>query len=719
MLLHGILHEMGVDSSLFLGNTILYMYARCGWLQDARYVFGNLSENNLFSWTAMISAYAEHGEVEEAIFLYQRMRELCLMLDKYVFLSILKACVSSRCLVVGMWVHMHVIRDQLEADVFIANMLTDMYAKCWCIDDAQQVFSRLLKPDIISWNTIMTGYLYQGLYEKTLENYFQMQNAGIQPNNVTYMLALKACAGCTSLTNGRKIHVQIRGSCQDPDVTMLNTLMDMYAKGGNLESACSVFDEISRKDISTWNVMISAYVEKGLTIKAVSLFGFMTDNGFKPDEVTLSAILKSSEHWITIEYGHYIHYQLTKVGLEADATAIRALIEMYTKCGSHNDAQNLFERLCDKDLPTWNAMISGYSQRTDLAEKSFALIGQFFLEGNLPDKMLAISILKACLSESDYSKRKHILAMEIPFLFDLSVDNTVLELYVEHSCIEEAYQILTKMHLRDVASWNTLIIGSIQQGFGENAILFFCQMLEDQIKPNYITYSSVLKVCATLAALEWGREIHRLVNINASESSISVGSALVDMYAKCGIINDALLMFDRMEDRQLVAWTAMIGGFALQGLYRESVNLLLRMLDEGLEPDAVTFVAVLSSFSRAGLLQEGCYYFLVMSNMYGEVLKAEHVACMVDLLARAGHLHGANNFLQSMPIEADEVVWMVLLDSCRIHGDVEMARHACKWALIHEPACHQAYVVLSNIYALAGMWDEVSMIREKMKSVII
>ncbi|MCO5577533.1 hypothetical protein L7F22_031364 [Adiantum nelumboides] len=720
MLLHSPLHEMGIDSGLFLGNTLVHMYAKCGCLQHARYVFENLSESNLFSWTAIISAYADHGEPEEAIHLYGQMHELGLTLDRYVFLAALKACIVLGSLIAGMCVHAHVIISGFESDVVLANTVMDMYAKFWLVDSAQQGFCLLRKPDIISWNVIMTGCLQQGFHEDSFAYYLQMQKAGMQPNRITFMLALKACSGCLSLTNGKKIHVQISESCCEPAVALLNTLIDMYAKGGDLGSACLVFNEMSQKDSATWNVMIAAHVEEGLAYDAFLLFITMLEKGYKPDELTFSSILKACAHLGTIEHGRYIHFQLLNIGLELDVAANCALIEMYMKCGCHTDAWHMFGKLPEKDLITWNAMIMGCAQ-SGASEKSFALFEQFLMEGNFPEKMTIVGILKACLGLPipDQSRGNYALAMKSEFLSDLFVGNAVLELYVECGSVQNAYRALSKMRTRDVASWNMVIVASSQQGFGEDTLSLFELMLHEHVKPDYITLSSVLKICATLPALEWGMEIHKLVIVSACESSVSVGSTLVDMYAKFGMIDDAFRVFNSMEERQLVTWTAIIAGCALQGLCKDSLTLFARMLGESVKPDTVTFVAILSSCSRAGLLQEGCYYFILMNTTFSEVVTANHVACMVDLLGRAGGLQGAKNLLLSMPITIDAVVWIVLLDSCKIHGDVEMGKYACKCILSLDSGCAQAYVVLSNIYALAGMWDEVSKIREEMKRVII
>eukprot|EP00250_Pteridium_aquilinum_P015864 c22809_g1_i1 orf=1033-3297(-) len=720
MLLHAHVHELGFDSNVYVGNTLVYMYAKCGCIQHARHLFDNMHEHNLFSWTAIISAYAEHGPAEEAIHLYQRMRELGLLLDKYVFLSTLKACISFRCLVSGMHVHSHIIISGCESDVFVANTLIDMYAKCWYIDHAQQVFRLLLKPDVISWNIIMTGCLYQGLHEEIFTYYRQMQKAGMQPNDVTYMLALKACAGCACLTKCKQVHVQVCESCLKPDLSVFNTLVDMYAKGGDIDSAHTVFNRMSQRDITTWNVMVAAYVEEGRVLEAFTLFMSMKEKGYKPDEITFSIILKPFGHVTTAEHAWYVHLQFMKSGLKLDALTGSTLIDMYMKCGSHSDAWRMFDQMPEKIDGVWHAMIAGCAQ-SGLTERWFALFEQFLVEGNLPDKITVTSILEACLSlpVPDHGKAIHVYTMEIGLLSDSSVSNAILEVYVNCGHLEHASQALAKLRTHDILSWNTVIVASIQQGLGENALFLFGQMLHERVTPNHITFSSVLKVCATIPALEWGMEIHKLVNMCACESSISVGSALVDMYAKCGTIDDAIQVFNSMEERQVVTWTAIIAGCALQGLCKEALVLFEKMQGEGIKPDTVTFVTVLSACSRAGLLEEGCYYYILLNTSSCEALTPDHVACMVDLLARAGHLHAAKNLIMDTPIASDDVVWMVLLDACRIHGNVDMGRYACNCVLSLDPRCSQAYVVLSNIYALAGMWDEVTKIREEMKNVMI
>ena len=731
MQIHGyITHDIGhtEPNNLYLENTLLHMYAECGSVSEARYVFDGMIEHNLFSWTAIISTYAGHGPVEEALHMYE---DLCqhsgLILDKYAFLSALKACVSMRCFVKGKHVHGDVVKSGFELDIFVTNTLVDMYAKCDSIDDARCVFERAVKKDIVTWNVIMTGCVYQGMHDECLKYFYRIQHENMMPNDVSFISGLKACIGCTSLIIGKQIHIQVFGSfLGHANINVLNTVLDVYAKCGDVENASLLFWSLPRKDLTTWNVMVFAFAKEGLLLDAYSLVGLMKENGFEPDEVTLSTLLKACTSLPNLEHGRFGHLLLVESGMILNAFTCSILLEMYVKCGSYDDAWKVFEGMGDnKNNIGWNVMIAGCIQHGHM-DNAFSLFNQMLLEGNFPDKVTALSILKTCpcLATSSCGRFFHVYLMEMGLLSDVSVSNTLTEMYVKRGSIEDVYRVFSSMQVHDVTSWNILIMALVQKGLGEDALILVGEMLQKQVEANHVTFTSILKVCSTMAILEWGMEVHSLVvvSFNHSESLSpisSVGSALVDMYAKCGSINDARNIFDGMQERQVVTWTAMISGYSLQGLCKEALDLWEKMVDDGVKPDGVTFGAILSAYTRVGMVQEGGHIFIAMQVFHGMTPTSEHLACMVDLLARCGLIHEANCLVVESYTLCDDVVCMALLDACRIHGDIDKGKYVFQWVITYWPNCSQAYVVLSNMYAQAGMWDEVLKIRDEMRGALV
>jgi len=288
--------------------------------------------------------------------------------------------------------------------------------------------------------------------------------------------------------------------------------------------------------------------------------------------------------------------------------------------------------------------------------------------------------------------------------------------FAQSGRMEEALQLFEKMPEQTTESWTAIIKGYAQHGFNNDAIKFFSQMQLAGIKPNQSTLISVLTACASLAALEHGKQVHDHILRMRFEPDVHVGSILITMYVKCGSIGNAQHVFNRASKRDLVLWNAMISGFAQHGHGKEALQLFQQMQQAGMKPDKITFVGVLSACRHTGLVNEGRRYFDIMRRDYHISPTAEHCACMVDLLGRFGSLEKAEDFIKSMHFEPDAVVWGALLGACRIHLNLEIAERAAEHLFELEPQNAGTYVLMSNLYAVTGRWDDVAKMRQTMKN---
>jgi pentatricopeptide repeat protein len=267
----------------------------------------------------------------------------------------------------------------------------------------------------------------------------------------------------------------------------------------------------------------------------------------------------------------------------------------------------------------------------------------------------------------------------------------------------------------DAVTWNAIIAGYAQNGDRDMALECFCQMHQEGIKQDQFSFTSVLQSCASIGAFEQGKSVHGHIIKYGFQYDVFVASALVDMYAKCGSIENAQRMFAKMEKRNVISWNAMIGGYAQNGYGKETLELFEEMQLFGLEPDSITFVGVLSACSHRGLVAKGLHYFGCMSRDHGITPSVEHFSCVVDLLGRAGHLDEAKNFLKEIPFEFRTAGWHALLGVCRAHRNVELGKQVAEHILDLEPYDDAAYVLLSNLYAAEGRWHEVDTLRRMMK----
>jgi len=455
--------------------------------------------------------------------------------------------------------------------------------------------------DSFSWNRRLAKYVKAGEYEKTMELFKQMQKRGMRPDRFTFVPVLNACAGLRALEEGRRAHQLIMQTGCEADVFVGNSLIDMYAKCGSMEEASRVFNKLPSRAAVCWNAMIFGHVKCGEGHKALQLFQKMQHEGVQPDPATYVGVLNACAGLRALEEGRRAHQLIMQTGCEADVFVGSSLIDMYAKCGSMEEASRVFNKLPSR-----------------------------------------------------------------------------------------------------VVCWNAMIFGHVKCGEGHKALQLFQKMQHEGVQPDPATYVGVLNACANVVALEEGRRTHERIIQSRCESNVFVKSSLVDMYAKCGSMEDACRVFNTMPSHDVVSWNALLGGFAMHGQGKEALVHFERMCEEGVHPDDITFVCLLSACSHAGFVDEGLRFNALMTTVYRIPAKLEHYTCMVDLLGRAGHLQEAENMIQGMPCKPNAAIWRALLGACRVHGNVEMGERMAKRVLELEPKNAAAFVLLSNLYAATG-----------------
>ncbi|KAJ7536559.1 hypothetical protein O6H91_12G073800 [Diphasiastrum complanatum] len=547
-----------------------------------------------------------------------------------------------------------------------------------------------------------------------------MQQTGIPPNKVAFLVVLKACARIPSLKQGKQLHLDIIKSGFGSDVSIASTLVDMYAKCGCVDNARYVFDNMHERNVVSWTAIIAGYAQHGLGKEALDLYEQMKQEGVQPDNVTYVVLLKACAGMAALQQGKQLHLDIIEAGFESDAIVGSTLVDMYAKCGRIEDACRVFTNMHEQNVVSWTAIIAGYAHH-GLGKEALDLYEQMKEEGVQPDIVTYVVLLKSCASivALEQGKQLHLDIIKSGFASDVIVGSALVDMYAKCRCLEEARQVFNNMHERDVVSWSVMISGYAEHGLGKEALDLSEQMKQEGVQPNIVTYVVLLKSCASIAALEQGKQLHLDIIESGLDSDVVVGSTLVDMYAKCGRIEDARQVFNNMHERNVVSWNAMIAGYAQQGFGKEALALLEQMQREGIRPDEVTYVGVLSACSHSGLVDKGRHVFDSMCKDHAVIPTMDHYVCMVDLLGRAGCLADAEDFVGKMPIQPNVVVWMTLLGAARNHGEVEIGRRAFDCVVKLEPENAAPYVLLSNIYAAAGLRDEIAKIRKEMNDAVV
>ncbi|XP_057846761.2 pentatricopeptide repeat-containing protein At2g13600 isoform X1 [Cryptomeria japonica] len=475
----------------------------------------------------------------------------------------------------------------------------------------------------------------------------------------TYYTLLQDCISMKSLEDGKIVHSHMIKAGHNQEVFAQNSLINMYAKCGSLTGACQVFDKMSDRNAFSWASMTAAYVQTRQFKEALKLFSAMQRSGIHPNEFVFSSVLKACSCVEALEVGNQFFAYIIKIGCQSSSFVGNALIDLYGKCGRFKNARHLFDKMINRNLVSWNSMITGYA-RGGLYEEALEFFG--------------------------YMKKE-----------DLDWDCTTLATVVGVCANLEAFEL-----------------GYAQHGNAEKTLKLFPEMLSAGTKADEYTFSIVLSVCGALAALEHGKQLHNHSLKTGFLSHILVGNALVDMYAKSGSIVKGRKAFDEMTQLDVVSWNSIIAGHAHHGYGKEAIQLFEQMQQANVVPNHITFVAVLSACCREGLVSEGRFYFNYMTN-HGIAPHMEHYTCMIGLLGRTGHLDKAEELINHMPFEPDFVAWRTLLGACRNHGNIRLGKHVadCIWKI--KPQDPGTYVLLSNIYAEAGRWDHAADVRKLMK----
>ncbi|VFQ82202.1 unnamed protein product [Cuscuta campestris] len=507
---------------------------------------------------------------------------------------------------------------------------------------------------------------------------------------------------CNTPSNLKHIQTQItvHGLARD-EYTIPVFLLKCFDLN-QISTARQLFDHISYPSYSLWNAMFKGYLQKNHYREVLVLFHRMWSTGDKPSCYTFSIILKSCGKLSALIEGEEVHCVVFKTGLRSNTFVGTTLIDLYSRTGQIKCAHTVFCEMVLKNVVTWTSMINGFVENDDLAtaRRLFDLAPE-------RDVVLWNTMIVAYIASRDMKEaRKLFNAMPNK---DLMSHNTLLNGYAKSGNVDECEKLFGAMQERNIFSWNGLIGGYAHKGHFVDVLSVFKRMLtESDVQPNDATLVNVLSACARLGALDMGKWVHTYAKNIGYLGNIYVGNGLVDMYAKCGAIENALDVFRNMADKDLISWNTIINGVAVHGQAVDALNLFSQMREAGVRPDGITFIGVLCACSHMGLVPEAFEYFQSMTREYSIVPQIEHYGCMVDLLGRAGHFKQAVEFVQKMPVPPDNVIWTALLGACRIHKKIDVAVLALEKLIELDPNNPANHVMLANIYGDARRWNDVA-----------
>ncbi|GAY48108.1 hypothetical protein CUMW_109310 [Citrus unshiu] len=542
------------------------------------------------------------------------------------YVSLLQECVNRKSLSNAEIIHAHIVKTGSHQDFFVMTFLVNVYGKCGNMEEAQKVFDNLPRINVVSWTSLISGYVQNSQPELAIHVFLDMLEAGNYPTNVTLGTALTACSSLESIRLGKQIHAYVVKYQTEDDTSVGNSLCSLYSTCGSLNSAIKAFNRIREKNVMSWTTVIGASGENGEAVQGLRFFSKMLSEGIQPNEFTLTSISSVCGTMLSLRVGAQVHSLGIKLGYASNLRVRNSIMYLYLKCGLFDEAQKLFDGMSHVNLVTWNAMIAGHAQMMDLAKD------------------------------------------------DLSAHNG-----------------------------------------GTEALRIFSKLNSSGMKPDLYTFSSILTICSRLVALEQGEQIHALTLKTGFLSDVVVGTALVNMYNKCGRIERASRVFVEMSTRTLISWTSMITGFANHGLSHQALQLFEDMLLAGVRPNQVTFVGALAACSNAGMVYEALGYFEMMQKEYKIKPVMDHYMCLIDMFVRLGCIEEAFDFIKKMDFEPNEVIWSVFIAGCRRHGNMELGFYAAEQLLKLKPKDRESYAMLLDIFVSVGRWEDVAVVKNLMR----
>ncbi|THG00008.1 hypothetical protein TEA_017545 [Camellia sinensis var. sinensis] len=713
--IHGQVIKNGIHPDMHLWVSLINFYAKCHVLNFACQVLDEMPEQDVVSWTALISGFVADGYGSDGIYLFSVMRNEGIRPNEFSLATCLKACSICLDLEFGKQVHAEVIKLGFFSDIYVGSALVDLYAKCGEMEYADKVFFCMPKQNDVSWNALLNGYAQMGDEEKVFKMFCGIKSK-MKYSKFTLSTVLKGFANSRNLGAGRVVHsMAIKIGCE-LDEFVSCTLVDMYSKCELADDALKVFMRIKNPDKVAWTAMITCFDQQGQKGEAAKLFRLMRKTGLRPNQFTLASIVSSAIDF-SPHYGESIHACVYKYGFESENLVCNALITMYMKIESVDDGYRVFDAMSNRDVVSWNALLSGFHDN-ETFDQGPSIFNQMLVEGFKPNMYTFISILRSCSSLWNVSFGKQVHAHIIKESLDENsfIGTALIDMYAKCKCLGDAEAVFNRSNEKDLFTWTVMISGYAQTDQGEKAIQCFNQMQKEGVKPNEFTLASCLRGCAGIASLENGRLLHSLAIKSGHFGDIFVASALVDMYGKCGSIEDSETFFKGLDFRDTVAWNTIICGYSQHGQADKALEAFKFMLDEGVVPDGVTFLGILSACSHMGLTEEGKKHFTSMSELYGIIPLIEHYACMVDILGRAGKFNEVESFIAQMKLTPNALIWETVLGACKIHGNEEFGERAAEKLFELEPETDSNYILLSNIFAAKGRWGDVSKVRAFMSS---
>ncbi|MCO5605995.1 hypothetical protein L7F22_060181 [Adiantum nelumboides] len=679
----------GNGAHISLGFKILEMYGKCGAIQDAASWFDEMLCQDGSSWNYMMGLYTRHGQSLEALHLFDQMLQQGIIPDMVTHICFLLVCTGLTLIVDGKRIHARLSCTLYQAHNFVVTALVNFYGKCGDHDHAMQLFDVTPQLSTITWNALLSGYKQNKQCKEVLQLFDQMLVENVFPSRATFACTLSACATALLIFQGKRMHVYLKQVGYELDFIVSNALVRMYSQSRSLMEARDVFEVLSTRSMAAAKSMLAAYIHHGYLKDAIKLLRKMQDEGASVEMINYVQLLEmcGNQGAEALAEGKEMHILIEKSGFQRHIIAGNSLISMYGKCHRLKDAEMVFDKMLERDVVTWNAIIVAHSQNEHRKE-IMDFVYEMQQAGMLPNEVTFLCIVDSYTSQAEVLDAPwfQVLLQHSGFCSDVAVGTALVNAYAKDDRLASACNFFDLILEPNVISWTTMITSYSLHGHDAEALQIFKQMLQQGALPDRVTFFTTIRATTSLGSVKEGEIMHVYVKLSRLEMEQAVINALVNMYGKCGYVSAALDIFDKALTRDLDTWNVLIGIYAQHGNVTKAYSLLHHLQQTGLVPDKVTSVTYLSACSRAGLIEVALDFMLTMRLDNCDTLPTlEHYDCIVDLLGRANQLVRVRRMIDMLPLQPRGLSWVTMFTVCRDLLDAEQGEFVAKHVLELDP----------------------------------
>ncbi|XP_051122874.1 pentatricopeptide repeat-containing protein At5g52850, chloroplastic isoform X2 [Andrographis paniculata] len=674
--------KLGIKHNLVVTNNLLSLYAKCSGVGYARYLFDEMSHRDVVSWTSVMSAYVKNGSHTEALSFFDSMKISGTIPNEFTFSNVLRSCSALGDLVHATGVHGSIIKQGFESNPILCSTLIELYSKCGLLQEAVRVFAALDNGDTVSWTAMVSSLVEAGDHDGALRLFNRMIEEKVFPNEYTFVKLLGACR---SSDHARLVHSQSIIWGARLNLVLKTALVSAYAKLRKMDDAVMVAKQTPEEDQQLWTAVITGFAHSLNFCEAVTAFRQMMGRNVTPNNYSYAAILNVCASPRALQLGRQVHAQVVVTGLEIDVSLGNALLDLYVKCSiGVEDVVRVFNQITLPNVASWSTLIVGMAAR-DLKDRCFRAFLAMRRSGQQPNSFTLVSVLQACGKEE--TRKIHGFIVKTNSDSDAKVGNALVEAYTGSQLVDCAMRFADGMNNKSIVTYTVLASKLNQTGRHRLTLDTIKYVHDNSFLMDGFMLSTFLSACANQCAMQIGRQIHCCSISSGFGRQTSVLNSLIDFYGNCKSIEDALKAFSEISDPDIISWNTLMHSYVLTGQTSSALSTLEDMRLAGVRPDSVTMSTVM-------------------------------LACMVDLLGKAGRVEEAVSFLQTMPISPNATTYKRLLLACKLHGHVLLGEEMARQGLKLDPSDSEFDAILATIYDNASRFDLGDSVRSRMTVVL-